>query len=110
METLNVKLQAQQYTTACRIFRTAYQIAKLSSPMTDLPALIGLQDAIGLEMGRILQSNHACTDICHLIASEMQKNLVKYIIENDLKVGFMIDESTTVGKKKRVSGSNLFTL
>jgi hypothetical protein len=55
--------------------------------MKDLPALIGLQEATWLEMGR------------HLIASEMRKNLVKYITENDLKVGFMIDESTTISKK-----------
>jgi hypothetical protein len=68
--------------------------------MTDLPALIGLQEANGLEMGCILQSNDACADICHLIASEMRKNLVKYVIENDLKVGFMIDKSTTVSKKE----------
>jgi hypothetical protein len=96
METLNVKLQAKRYTTTCRIFRTAYQIAKLNRPMTDLPALIVVQEANGLEMGRILQSNHACTDICHLIASEMRQNLLKYIIENDQKVSFMIDESTTI--------------
>jgi hypothetical protein len=69
--------------------------------MTVLPALIDLQEANGLEMGHILQSNHALTDICHLIVSKMQKNLVKYIIENNLKVGFMIDESTTISKKKR---------
>jgi hypothetical protein len=29
----------------------------------------------------------------------MRKNLVKYIIENDLKVGFMKDKSTTISKK-----------
>jgi hypothetical protein len=57
----------------------------------------------------VLQSNHACTDICHLIASEMRENLVKYIIENNLKVGFMIDRSQLLVKKKRCSG-NLFTL
>jgi hypothetical protein len=52
MGTLNVKLQAKQYTT-CRIFRTAYQIAKLNRPTTDLLVLIGFQEANGLEMGRI---------------------------------------------------------
>jgi hypothetical protein len=48
----------------------------------------------------ILQSDYACTDICHSIASEMRKNFVKYIIENDLNVGFMTDESTTISKKQ----------
>jgi hypothetical protein len=108
METFNIKLQAKQYTTTCRIFQSAYQIAKLNRPMTDLPALTSFREANGLEMGYSLQSNHACTGICHLIASEMRKNLVKYITENDLEVGFMIDEFTTI-IKKRGSG-NRFTL
>jgi hypothetical protein len=38
-------------------------------------------------MGSILQSNRA-RDIYHFIASKMRKNLVKYITENDLRVGF----------------------
>jgi hypothetical protein len=67
VETLNVKLQAKQYATTCRIFQTAYQIAKLNRPMTDLLALIGLQEANGLEVGRILQFNHAYTNICHVM-------------------------------------------
>jgi hypothetical protein len=108
METLNVKLQAQPYTTTCRIFRTAYQFAKLNCPMTDLLALIDLQEADGLEMGHILQSNHACTDICHLIASEMRNNLVKYTVEKKQKVGFVIDKSITISIKK--GSGNLFTL
>jgi hypothetical protein len=33
METLNVKLQAKPYTSACSMFRTAYQISKLNHPM-----------------------------------------------------------------------------
>ena len=68
--------------------------------MTDLAALIDLQELNGLAMGRILQSNHACTDICDHIADEMRKKLVKYIIDNDLKIGFMIDETSTRSKKE----------
>jgi hypothetical protein len=30
----------------------------------------------------------------------MQRNLVKYIIESDLNVGFMIDESMAISKKQ----------
>jgi hypothetical protein len=30
----------------------------------------------------------------------MRKKLVKYIIDNDLKIGFMIDESSTRSKKE----------
>jgi hypothetical protein len=71
----------KKYDTTCRIFRTPYQIAKLNRPTTDLAALTDLQELNGLAMGRILQSNHACTDICDHIADEMRKKLVKYIID-----------------------------
>jgi hypothetical protein len=48
-------------------------------PLGDV--LIDLQELNGLAMGHILQSNHACTDICDHIADEMRKKLVKYIID-----------------------------
>jgi hypothetical protein len=99
---LNVKLQAQRYTTTFHIFRIACQIADLNHPITVLPALTGLQEATVLEMGRILQSNNAYTDICHLIASAARMNLGKYIIETELKIGFTIDKSTTISKKRRL--------
>jgi hypothetical protein len=83
----------KKYYTTCRIFRTAYEIAKLNRPMTDLAALIDLQELNGL-------ANHACTDICDHIADEMRKKLVKYILDNDLKIGFMIDDSSTRSKKE----------
>jgi hypothetical protein len=68
--------------------------------MTYLAALIDLQELNGLAMGRSLQSNYACTDTCDHIADEMRKKLDKYIIDNDLKIGFMIDESSTRSKKE----------
>ena len=37
-------------------------------------------------------SNTVCADITHHIANEMRKKLVNYILENDQKVGFMIDD------------------
>ncbi|XP_065650267.1 E3 SUMO-protein ligase KIAA1586-like [Hydra vulgaris] len=54
-------------------------------------------------MGRILQSDHACADIIYHISNEMRTKLVKYILHNDNKVGFMIDESTTMNKKSALS-------
>jgi hypothetical protein len=54
-------------------------------------------------------------DNCHLVATEMRKALVKYIIENDRKLGFIIDESATISGKEGSSvlpeytrGSSLF--
>jgi hypothetical protein len=98
MERLNVKLQAQQYTTT----RCILPNCKNNRPMADLPTLIGLQEANGLEIGQILEFNHACTDSCQLIARVMPKNLVKYTTQNDLGVGFMTDDSTTISKKQAV--------
>jgi hypothetical protein len=60
--------------------------------MTDLPALLDLKEANGLEMGRVLQ--------CHLIASKMRKDLVNHTIGYDIKVRLIIDKSRTVSKKR----------
>ncbi|XP_065640484.1 E3 SUMO-protein ligase KIAA1586-like [Hydra vulgaris] len=57
----------------------------------------------GLDMGRILQSDHACADIVYHISNEIRTKLVKYILHNGNKVGFMIDESTTMSKKSALS-------
>jgi hypothetical protein len=51
----------------------------------------GLQEENGLEMECSLQSNHACADIYRLISDEMRKIIVKYVMEDDQKVGFMIE-------------------
>jgi hypothetical protein len=53
-------------------------------------------------MGRVLNCDHACIDICHVIASELRKNLARYIIEDDRNVGFMIDESIAIHEKEAV--------
>uniref|UniRef100_H3AY60 HAT C-terminal dimerisation domain-containing protein n=1 Tax=Latimeria chalumnae TaxID=7897 RepID=H3AY60_LATCH len=77
----------------CRVFRTVYTLAKLNRPFSDLPVVLDLQKANGLDVVRILQSDHSCADImCH-IAKSMR------FISNDLKIGFMIDESTSASKK-----------
>uniref|UniRef100_H3A966 HAT C-terminal dimerisation domain-containing protein n=1 Tax=Latimeria chalumnae TaxID=7897 RepID=H3A966_LATCH len=83
----------------CRVFRTVYTLAKLNRPFSDLPVVLDLQKANGLDVGRVLQSDHSCADImCH-IAKSMRRKLVESVISNDLKIGFMIDESTTTSKK-----------
>uniref|UniRef100_H3AKH7 HAT C-terminal dimerisation domain-containing protein n=1 Tax=Latimeria chalumnae TaxID=7897 RepID=H3AKH7_LATCH len=77
----------------CRVFRTVYTLAKLNRPFSDLPVVLDLQKANGLD------SDHSCADItCH-IAKSMRRKLVESVISNDLKIGFMIDESTTASKK-----------
>jgi hypothetical protein len=66
--------------------------------MIHLLALTEIQAANGWEMGGTLQSNHAQTfEIVLLVTHE---TLVKYIIVKDVKVAFMINESTTDSKKR----------
>ena len=103
IEMFSSKMQINQHETTYRIFRTFYHIAKMNRPFSDLKELILLQVENGLDMGRILQSNHACADIVYHISNEMRTKLVKYILNNDNKVGFMIDESTTMSKKSALS-------
>jgi len=54
-----------------RIFRTAYSIAKNQRPYTDMPKLVDLQIINGLDMGRILQTNKAYSNIIDHITFEM---------------------------------------
>ncbi|XP_065645708.1 E3 SUMO-protein ligase KIAA1586-like [Hydra vulgaris] len=55
----------------------------------------------GLDMRRILQPDHAYADIVYHISNEMRTKLVKYILHNDIKVGFMIYH--TMSKKSALS-------
>ena len=82
-----------------KIFRTAYKLAKQNRPFTDLPADVELQELNGLNMGRILHSRFSWANILDHIAKEMKKKISETIIENNLKMSIMIDESTTVSKK-----------
>ena len=103
IEMFSSKMQVNQHETTYRIFRTVYHIAKMNCPFSDLKELILLQVENGLDMGRVLQSDHAYADIVYHISNEMRTKLVKYILNNDNKVGFMIDESTTMSKKSALS-------
>nr|XP_047139105.1 E3 SUMO-protein ligase KIAA1586-like [Hydra vulgaris] len=102
-EMFSSKMQINQHETTYHIFRTVYHIAKMNRPFSDLKELILLQVENGLDMGLILQSDHACANIVYHISNEMRPKLVKYIIHNDNKVGFMIEESTTMSKKSALS-------
>lgn len=85
--------------SSCRIFRTVYQICKTSRPFTDLPHLIDLQELNGIDIGRVLHTDHSCADIANHIACSMRQKVVKEIVHKQLKIGIMIDESTSVSKK-----------
>lgn len=89
----------EQQATTERIFRTAYKQAKLNRPFYEFESEIDLQICNGLDMGRLLHSNVACSNIVHHIASEMQSDFINKLLENNPKFSLIIDESTSLSNK-----------
>jgi hypothetical protein len=58
-----------------------------------------MQAMIGLDMGTLLQSDYLCADTAKHISESMKMHLFQSIIELDLKIGLMINKSTTLSKK-----------
>lgn len=92
-------LSTIDYALTEKIFRTAYFIAKNQRPYTDMPKLVDLHVNNGLEMGRILQTDKACSNIVDHISSEMRKKICKDIVDNRRKLCIIVDESTTISNK-----------
>jgi len=71
-----------------RVFNTdtVYSIVKKTRPFTDLPYDIQLQHLNGLDMGRILHSDHACADIASHIAIEMKAKVTNFLVKNNFKM------------------------
>jgi hypothetical protein len=80
-----------------RIFCTAYKVAKMNRPVTDLPVDVEVQELNGLDMGRILHSKFSCTIIIDYVAQEMRKKIVQHLLYNNISV--LVDESTTISNK-----------
>jgi len=57
---------------------------------------VELQQLNGIDMGRVLHSDHSGAEIIIHIATEMRRKLVTNIINNDSKISILIDESTSV--------------
>ncbi|XP_078542378.1 E3 SUMO-protein ligase KIAA1586-like [Lissotriton helveticus] len=87
---------AKHMESTCRVFDTAYYLAKKDRPFTDHPDLILLQAKNGSAMGRVLHSNVTATEIIKHIALEMQQRLVCYIRQHKPKITVLIDESTSI--------------
>ena len=86
----------QQHEETCRVFRTAYYIAKSDRPYNDHPALIELQQPNDVNVGRILHSNVIYSDIIDHVAVEMRCVVMKRIIANNVPCAVLIDESTSL--------------
>lgn len=88
-----------KFESTIRVFNTVYSIVKKTRPFTDLPFDIQLQKLNGLDMGRILHSDHACADIASHIAIEMKTKITNFLVKNNFKISVLIDEATSVSKK-----------
>jgi hypothetical protein len=91
-------LSENEHLETCKIFRTAYHIAKNDRPYTDHPDLVTLQHLNGIEMGRLLQSNVVCCDIIEHISGSMRASLVKSMLSSRCHFAVLIDESTSLSQ------------
>ncbi|XP_074542337.1 E3 SUMO-protein ligase KIAA1586-like [Halichoeres trimaculatus] len=92
-------MNASDYESTSRVFRTAYKIAKHSRPLADLPVDLSLQQLNGVNVGRVLHSSKTCGVIIDHIADLMKDKMAKDITENNRKLCVLIDESTTISGK-----------
>jgi hypothetical protein len=82
-----------------RIFNTAYTIARKNISFRTHPALIDLQTKNGLDMGKMLFSDHSCSNVILFIADSMCKQLAKFVLDTDSFFSLLMDESTTYGNQ-----------
>lgn len=71
IETIVLKnLSASKATQTAKIFHTIYKIVLTNQSFNSLESEIDLQELNGLDMGRILHSTNACSNIINHIACE----------------------------------------
>lgn len=99
LKTVLVENQREQVDVTCRVFRTVYYIASNNRPYVDHPGLVDLQSLNGANLGRMLHSNNAATDIADHIAVEMRRKLLQVVRDAKLPFSVLIDESTSLSQK-----------
>jgi hypothetical protein len=85
-----------------RIFRTAYKMAKMNRPFTGLPIDAKVQELNSLELVSVLLSKFICTNIIDHIAEET-RNTTVHLLDNNIKISVLVDESTTIRKERVLS-------
>ena len=98
LENSAIVQQLATHDETCRVFRTAYYVAKNDKPYTDHPDLIDLQKANGISVGRVLHSNVVCSDIIDHISTEMKHVLVKKMVALKMLMSVLVDESTALSR------------
>jgi hypothetical protein len=80
-----VKTLAREKEITSKIFWTAYKVAKENQSFHKFEAEIDSQELNGIDMGRILHSANACTNIVNHISTEMRKTLVNEITNQKVR-------------------------
>ncbi|XP_078509084.1 E3 SUMO-protein ligase KIAA1586-like [Lissotriton helveticus] len=96
---VTAKAQSLQMSSTSRIFRVAYKEAKRNRPAYGFETEIDCHQLNGLDMGRILHSNVACSNIQRHISSEMKRKIFAQIIELSPKISILLDEGTALNRK-----------
>uniref|UniRef100_A0A8C9CMZ4 KIAA1586 n=1 Tax=Phocoena sinus TaxID=42100 RepID=A0A8C9CMZ4_PHOSS len=81
-----------------KVFNTVYSLIKHNRPLSDIEGAIELQEKNG-EVS-CLNTRYGATRIAKHIAKEIKITIFKNIIEENAKVCIVIDESSTVSKKR----------
>ena len=92
------RLNESESDLTCKIFCTAYFVAKKCRPFSDHLELLELQELNGAEISHGLRSRFSATNICDHIAVEMKLRICTEILEGNEKISVLIDESTTLSK------------
>jgi len=99
MQQTVIQQQAANLDSTCVVFRTAYFLAKCDRPYVDHPQLLDLQHLNGVNVGKVLQSNVVCAEIIDHIAESMKSRVITAIVQKNIPISVLIDESTTLSHK-----------
>ena len=88
---LNAQTEQTAFQSTAQVFRIGYYVSKNNKPSTDFESLIDLQQAISIDMGRVLHSKTIALEINGHASSQMRKKLLSEIIERRSKIKVLAD-------------------
>jgi len=89
-----VDADSRYFEETSRVFRTAYAIAKMDMAFTAHRDLLTLQEANGLDIGKVHRSDHSCAKIITHISNQMKTKFCERLKSLEPHVAVMLDEST----------------
>jgi len=99
MEKLAEKVSAHDEDLTCKIFPTAYHLAKRNRLFSDYQSLLELQELNGANLGIGLRSWYSATEILKHVSEEMRSRACKQVIKTGRCFSVLVDESKTVSNK-----------